>query len=60
LPINEGQGPPLKPPQAISWQLTSPPTPTPTQAQHKHKDRSIVHSIVRPPVHSFPFVRPII
>jgi hypothetical protein len=33
-----------------------PPTPTPTQAQHKHKDHWIVHSIVRPPVHSL-FVR---
>ena len=31
-------------------------TSTPTQAQHKHKDRSVVHSIVRPNVHSS-FVR---
>jgi hypothetical protein len=42
------------PSQAISWQLT--PTPTPTQAQHKHNDRLVVHSIVRPTVHSL-FVR---
>jgi hypothetical protein len=40
------------PSQAISWQLTL----TPTQAQHKQKDRSVVHSIVRPTVHSL-FVR---
>jgi hypothetical protein len=32
------------------------PHPTPTQAQHKHEDRSVVHSIVRPPVLSL-FVR---
>jgi hypothetical protein len=55
IPPIEGQGPTLKPHQAISWQL-SPPTHTPTQAQHKHKDRSVVHSIVRPLVLSL-FVR---
>jgi hypothetical protein len=39
-------------PGVTSWQFTSPPTPIPTQAQHKNKDRSIVHSIVRPPIYS--------
>jgi hypothetical protein len=40
------------PSQAISWKLT----PTLTQAQHEHKDRSIIHSIVRPNLHSL-FIR---
>jgi hypothetical protein len=43
------------PSQAISWQLT----PTPTQAQHERKDRSVVHSIVRPNIHSS-FICPIV
>jgi hypothetical protein len=39
------------PSQAISWKLTLTHS-TPTQAQHEHNDRSVVHSIVLPTIHS--------
>jgi hypothetical protein len=51
MAINRGQGPPLIPPQAISWQLSPLPPhahSTSHTSTHKHKDRSVVlRSFVR-------------